>query len=193
MAFPPRRSIGFGAGPSRRIVARYPTAKLWPGSASNCSPSSSNTSVDRRRSRRNSPPVRGRERLVARARAWIDANLGEPIGIDAIAAAAGASRRTLSRAFFDVLEESPQAYVTRLRLHRIRSDLVAHAVSAPKIAEASNRWGICELGRMAGRYKDMFGELPSETVRLGKQRDVVTTSPHPDASLLPDRRCGASH
>ena len=119
------------------------------------------------------PPVRGRERLVARARAWIDANLGEPIGIDAIAAAAGASRRTLSRAFFDVLEESPQAYVTRLRLHRIRSDLVAHAVSAPKIAEASNRWGICELGRMAGRYKDMFGELPSETVRLGKQRDVV--------------------
>ena len=51
--------------------------------------------------------IRGRERLAARARAWIDAHLGEPIDIDDIAAAACASRRTLSRAFFDVLEESP--------------------------------------------------------------------------------------
>ena len=116
------------------------------------------------------PSVGARERLVARARAWIDAHLGEPIGVDAIAAAAGAPRRTLSRAFFDVLEESPRAYVTRLRLHRIRSDLVARAVSAPRIADASNLWGVCELGRMSGRYKAMFGELPSETVRLGRIR-----------------------
>ncbi len=29
-------------------------------------------------------------------------------------------------------------------------------------------WGISELGRMSGRYKAMFGELPSETARLGK-------------------------
>ena len=116
------------------------------------------------------PSFRGRERLVARARAWIDDHLGEPIDIDDIAAAAGASRRTLSRAFFDVLEESPRAYVTRLRLHRIRSDLVDDAVSVPRIAEASNRWGVCELGRMAERYKAMFDELPSETVRLRKTR-----------------------
>jgi len=119
------------------------------------------------------PSIGGHERIVARARAWIDAQLGEPIGINDIAAAAGASRRTLSRAFFDVLEESPWAYVTRLRLHRIRSDLVAHAISAPRIAEASNRWGVGELGRMSGRYKAMFGELPSETARAAKTRALL--------------------
>jgi hypothetical protein len=37
---------------------------------------------------------------------------------------------------------------------------------APRIAEASNRWGIGELGRMSGRYKALFGELPSQTLRL---------------------------
>ena len=116
------------------------------------------------------PSMRGRERIVARARAWIDAHLAEPIGIDDIAAAAGISRRTLSRAFFDVFEESPQAYVTRLRLHKIRSELVERAPPTQKIAEVSNRWGIGELGRMSGRYKAMFGEVPSKTVRSGKPR-----------------------
>jgi len=116
------------------------------------------------------PSIGGHERIVARARAWIDAHLGEAIGINDIAAAAGASRRTLTRAFFDVLEESPRAHVTRLRLHRIRSDLVARAVAAPRIAEASNRWGVGEVGRMSGRYKAMFGELPSETARVGRTR-----------------------
>ena len=115
------------------------------------------------------PSIRGRERVVARARAWIEAHLGEPIGINDIAASAGASRRTLSRAFLDVLEESPQAYVTRLRLHQIRSELVRARV-APRIADASNRWAVGEIGRMSGRYKAMFGELPSETARLGKTR-----------------------
>ena len=110
----------------------------------------------------------GHERIIARARAWIDAHLGESIGIDDIAAAAGVSRRTLSRAFLDVLEESPQAHVIRLRLHRIRSDLVR--ARAQRIAEASNRWAVGELGRMSGRYKAMFGELPSETARLRNTR-----------------------
>ena len=142
------------------------------------------------------PSIGGHERIVARARAWIDAHLGEPIGINDIAAAAGASRRTLSRAFLDVLELSPQAYVTRLRLHRIRSDLVAHAVSPPRIAEASNRWGICELGRMSGRYKAMFGELPSETARVGKTRALAMTRlsrPRPRPERQPPRQiCCAS-
>ena len=110
---------------------------------------------------------RGQERIVARARAWIDEHVDEPISIDAMAAAACASRRTLQRAFFNVLEELPYAYVNRLRLHWIRSDL---ACAAPPrgIAEASNRWGVGELGRMSGRYRALFGELPSETVRLTK-------------------------
>jgi len=70
------------------------------------------------------------------------------------------------------LRNRPQAYVTRLRLHQIRSELV-RATVAPRIAEASNRWAVSELGRMSGRYKAMFGELPSETARLAKTRRCI--------------------
>jgi AraC-like DNA-binding protein len=114
-------------------------------------------------------PIRGQERIVARARAYIDAHLDEPLNVNEIATAAAASRRSLYRAFLHVLEESPQAYVTRLRLHRIRSDLVRTA-SGPRVTEASNRWGIGELGRMSGRYKALFGELPSQTIRLKQEQ-----------------------
>jgi hypothetical protein len=31
------------------------------------------------------------------------------------------------------------------------------------VALAANRWGIAELGRLAGQYRKLFGELPSQT------------------------------
>lgn len=112
----------------------------------------------------------GQARTVARAREWIDANLCEPITIDAIAIAAGTSRRGLHRAFKAVLDEAPQAYVRRRRLHRIRRDLASDADAARTIASIANRWGIGELGRFAGRYRSLFGELPSETIRYSGAR-----------------------
>lgn len=115
------------------------------------------------------PTNRGYERIVSRARTWIHAHLEHSITIDEIAAAAFSSRRTLHRAFAVVLEESPQDYTLRLRLHRIRADLASEAEAARTIAIISNRWGIGELGRMSGRYRAMFGELPSETIIRARQ------------------------
>jgi AraC-like DNA-binding protein len=111
------------------------------------------------------PNPEGLGRIVAKAREFIEANLEEPLAVDAIAAASYASRRTLFRAFVSVLGETPGQYVRRRRLHRIRHDLASWQESACTIAVISNRWGISELGRMAGWYRDLFGERPSETLR----------------------------
>ncbi len=119
------------------------------------------------------PAGRGPAPVVARARAWIEANLDEPITISAIAGAAGTSRRSLHRAFLDILDESPQAYVRRLRLHRIRRGLALDAADAPTIASLANQWGIGELGRLAGRYRALFGELPSETIRRSRPEAAI--------------------
>jgi AraC-like DNA-binding protein len=106
----------------------------------------------------------GLGRIVARARDFIEANLEDPISVDAIAAASCASRRTLFRAFVSVLGEPPSQYVRRRRLHRIRHDLASWGERVCTIALVANRWGIGELGRMAGWYRDLFGERPSETL-----------------------------
>jgi transcriptional regulator GlxA family with amidase domain len=53
--------------------------------------------------------------------------------------------------------------VLRLRLHRIRRDLASEEEAAHSVAIIANRWGVGELGRLAGRYRVAFGESPSET------------------------------
>lgn len=107
---------------------------------------------------------RGRARIVARARAYVRENLEAPISIETLAEAATTSRRTLHRAFVEVLHETPQSYIRKLRLHRIRSDLATEAEVHCAVALVANRWGIGELGRMSGWYRELFGELPSETL-----------------------------
>jgi AraC-like DNA-binding protein len=113
----------------------------------------------------------GHARIVARARAYILENLEHPLSIDAITAAAYTSRRTLHRAFSYVLDETPQSYIRKLRLHRIRRDLASDAEFLCTVTVVANQWGIGELGRFSGWYRDLFGELPSET--LAQRRPVL--------------------
>jgi AraC-like DNA-binding protein len=107
---------------------------------------------------------RGSARIVARARAFIHANLDRPLSIEMIASAAATSHRTLHRAFQIVLDETPYSYVQKLRLHRIRHELISEAEAVCTITSAAHRWNIPELGRFAGWYRDLFGELPSQTL-----------------------------
>lgn len=109
-------------------------------------------------------PEGGYCRIVARARAWIEAHLDAPIAIDDLVAAAITSRRTLHRAFIEVLGESPQSYVLKLRLNRIRADLASPAEAERTVTTVSHKWGCPELGRLAARYREQFGELPRETL-----------------------------
>jgi AraC-like DNA-binding protein len=107
---------------------------------------------------------RGLARIVARARAFIHAHLDQPLSIDKIAKAAATSHRTLHRAFQLVLDETPYSYVQKLRLNRIRHELVTEAEAACTITSAALRWNIPELGRFAAWYRNLFGELPSQTL-----------------------------
>ena len=119
----------------------------------------------------------GLARVVARARVFIHANLDQPLSIDAIAAAAFTSHRTLHRAFQVVLDETPYSYVRRLRLHRIRRELVSDDEKCCTITTIATQWGMSELGRFAAWYRELFGELPSETLR--RQRDAVAPPSSP--------------
>ncbi|MAC77014.1 MAG: ethanolamine operon regulator [Rhodobacteraceae bacterium] len=118
-------------------------------------------------------PTKSHRRIVSLARAYIDANLHEPIRIEDIVAAANTSKRTLYRAFMEFMGEPPQVYVRRLRLHRIREDLASEAEAGCTIALIANQWGIAEPGRLSGWYRELFGELPSETVAR-RQRSADT-------------------
>ena len=107
----------------------------------------------------------GSAQIVHHALEYIRNNLTRPIGIDALAEAVGASRRSLYRAFSEVLGDTPQNHVRRLRLHRIRGELIAN--SETTIAAAAHHWGAGQdLGRLSRSYRDLFGENPSSTLAI---------------------------
>jgi AraC-like DNA-binding protein len=115
----------------------------------------------------------GYYRIVARARAFIDAHLDNPISIDDLVVAALASRRSLYRAFAETLGETPQSYILKLRLNRIRHDLATPNEALRTVTVVSNQWGISELGRLAAYYREHFGELPHQTLA---RRGLASTS-----------------
>jgi AraC family transcriptional regulator, ethanolamine operon transcriptional activator len=81
------------------------------------------------------------------------------------AAAAGVSERTLQYAFKEVMGMTPIAYLTRLRLHRVRLALRAARSRSTTVTREALRWGFWHFGDFSRAYKGCFGELPSETLR----------------------------
>lgn len=105
----------------------------------------------------------GQVRVLTLARHYIDARLSDAITVSAVAAAALTSVRTLHRAFSEVLGESMQHYVRVQRLQRIRRTLLM-SDQPVTVARVASHWGINEFGRLSGWYRELFGELPSETL-----------------------------
>ena len=113
---------------------------------------------------------------VARVVAWLNAHLDEPIDLQVLAAVAGVPPRTLEAHFKRCLGTTPLGWVRQARLARARQQLLKGGPSASvtKIALAS---GFSQLGRFASHYRDLYGELPSQTLKRragahGRTREI---------------------
>ncbi|WP_171675749.1 helix-turn-helix domain-containing protein [Ruegeria sp. HKCCD4332] len=103
-----------------------------------------------------------RRRVLGRAIDLMFVNLEEPKSIEEICKESGASWRTLDRAFKEQFGQGPKSYYLRLRLNRVREDLLA-GHSEGTITDAANRHGFWHMGQFARDYRMFFGELPSQT------------------------------
>jgi AraC-like DNA-binding protein len=101
-----------------------------------------------------------------RAIAFLEANPDLDLGVVEIAQACNVSVRTLQVAFRRHLETTPMTYLRRVRLDRIHADLrAAEQGDGQTVAQVAARWGFADLGRLAGHYRERFGESPSVTLR----------------------------
>lgn len=102
---------------------------------------------------------------VRRAVAFIEAHLGEPIGIPEIAAAARLSPRGLHAAFRREKETTPLGYLRAARLEAAHADLVAaDPATGVSVAVIAARWGFAHAGRFAAAYRARYGRAPSATL-----------------------------
>jgi AraC family ethanolamine operon transcriptional activator len=111
-----------------------------------------------------SKPV-SRSRAVQKALEYLSGNRGAVVTVRDICENNGISLRTLNRAFRERFGIGPKSYLKRQRLSAVRSELSA---SPPEtlVADVANPWGFWHMGEFAKDYKALFGELPSETLKL---------------------------
>lgn len=90
----------------------------------------------------------------------------------------GKSRRTVERVFRESTDVSPARYLFLCRMQRAHGDLMSARSRELTVTEVAMRWGFCQLGRFAGAYRQLFEELPSDTLQRSLRR--LTRIPNPD-------------
>jgi len=89
----------------------------------------------------------------------------EPLSILEVCCRVGTSRRKLNYCFQDVLGTTPIKYLRSLRLNSVRR-AIRQAAPGVTIQDIASHWGFWHLSQFAQDYKHLFGELPSDTLRL---------------------------
>jgi AraC-like DNA-binding protein len=114
--------------------------------------------------------------LVGKVDEYLDTAGLRPVHISEICAQLNVSRRTLHRAFFEVLGLGPITYLRHKRLCAIHSVLRDSNPATATVARVAIQHGFIELGRFSHYYHSLFGEYPSETLG-GRNARSHQTSP----------------
>lgn len=100
--------------------------------------------------------------MVERAREFILATPASAPTVTDLCAHLNMSQRGLHYAFMQVLQINPARFIRNVRLHGVRKDILDGAES---VSAAAFRWGFWHMGMLSRYYKELFGELPSQTAK----------------------------
>ena len=108
-------------------------------------------------------PLPSALKVVRQVEEYLDACVSEPIHISQICNQIRVSRRTLHRAFHEVLGIGPIAFLRYRRLCAVHTMLRSNPHDPLLISDVALQYGFQNQGRFAGYYRQLFGEYPSET------------------------------
>lgn len=106
-----------------------------------------------------------RQEIIRRCNELLKASHNKHVFIEELAVAAQVSQRTLRTAYNEYFGVGPVQYLQLRKLHQVRRALTEADSKANLVSDILMGHGEWELGRFATRYRRLFGELPSETLR----------------------------
>lgn len=109
-----------------------------------------------------------RKVLVDRACTLMLARTEEPLSLDEVCRAVGASPRKLNYCFQETLGMSPNRYVRIRRLNEARRELRRCRDANSGVYDVAARWGFWHFGRFSCDYKRQFCESPSQSLRRAR-------------------------
>jgi len=98
---------------------------------------------------------------------YIHECLNELTSMSQICENAKIPERTLRRLFQEKLTTSQSSYVKKLRLNAVRKNLKI-SLGLRTVSEVAGEYNFWHMGQFSKDYKDIFDELPSETLASGK-------------------------
>jgi AraC family transcriptional regulator, ethanolamine operon transcriptional activator len=104
-------------------------------------------------------------RIVKIAEDYALAYAGDRLYLTDLCRATGVGERSLEYAFKEVMGMAPTAYLTRVRLHRVRKALQAATRTSTTVSTEALNQGFWHFGEFSRAYRACFGELPSATLR----------------------------
>jgi AraC family ethanolamine operon transcriptional activator len=104
-----------------------------------------------------------RRKIALEAMQYIHENTKKSLNMKALVKHLQTTTRSLHHGFVETFGISPIAYIKKLRLARVRRDLIAN--TWPTVTETAMYWNFHHLGRFSKAYQDAYGETPSETAR----------------------------
>jgi transcriptional regulator GlxA family with amidase domain len=104
---------------------------------------------------------------VRKAEDYIEAHWDQPITIEALAVATGASARSIFHFFKASRGYSPMVFVKQVRLRHARR-MLAMPNETTSVMSVAFDCGFTNLGHFAKGYGNCFGELPSQTLNRTK-------------------------
>jgi AraC family transcriptional regulator, ethanolamine operon transcriptional activator len=104
-------------------------------------------------------------RLLQKAVEFMATHLGKPVSLLDICRQVDASERTVHNSFAEVFGLSPMAYFKVLKLNAVRQALRSGDSSGASLREIARKWRFIHPGHFAADYRQLFGELPSDTCR----------------------------
>lgn len=106
-----------------------------------------------------------RERVVAKALAFIEEHEGQPLFMSDLCAATDVRERTLRNIFSEYFGIGPMRLLKVRQLREIRAALTSAEHGEQKIASIAARFGVWDHSAFARHYKALFDETPSMTLR----------------------------
>lgn len=104
---------------------------------------------------------------VRRTEQFIEVNWDQPLTMDEIASAVGASKRSIFRAFQRARGYSPKAFVKQVRL-RCARDLLESANASTTVTDVAFNCGFNDVSHFSRDYRRNFEELPSRALQCAR-------------------------
>ncbi|WP_182066342.1 helix-turn-helix domain-containing protein [Curtobacterium sp. ME12] len=95
---------------------------------------------------------------------YVHQNVHLPITTTTLAKHLDVSLRALQEAFQRDLQTTPNAFIRRVRLERVRQELRAADPTTTTVRQVASAWGFAHLGRFSQQYTAEFSEYPKDTL-----------------------------